>query len=150
MYILIVLFIYNIYCISLFAIASHQLQFLEEFFQISLVSCRHSNRDTPPRQDICLDRCRSVEMSLELLPVDVTMSDTDVGITNWCDIKIASTVLQAILTAYLHFGILNTERGNYSDSTWFVIDICFRFTCGYCKTICVFLLALRCIHHLTE
>lgn len=127
MYILIVLFIYNIYSNSLFSIASHQQQFLEEFFQISLVSCRHSNRDTPPRQDICLDRCRSVEMSLELLPVDVTMSDTDVGITNWCDIKIVSTVLQAswqpicILGYWIQsVGIILIQRGL---SLTFVLDL---------------------------
>lgn len=65
------------------------------------------------------------------------MSDTDYGITNWCDAQIVSAVLQAILTSYLHFRILNTERENYSISTRFVVDTCFRFTRGYCKSICV-------------
>lgn len=47
------------------------------------------------------------------------MSDTDVAkfevFSNRWESKIVSTVLQAILTGYLHFGILNTERENRPD-----------------------------------
>lgn len=47
------------------------------------------------------------------------MSDTDVAkfevLSNRWESKIVSTVLQAILTGHLHFGILNTERENRPD-----------------------------------